>query len=506
MAIIHWFRRDLRLKDNTSLFQAARDARDGIVPVFIFDNAILKSPDCGGPIVQFMLACLAELQQGLHKAGGDLVIRHGKPLDELRKVAHAFKAEAIYFNKDYDPEALARDDEVRRILGKEGINVRGFKDLVIFEEHEILSASADSPYAVYSPYRNAWMKKLKEEGFDDGKLKVLPTPRLNFAEGIGNRSHAKETRSLPALKELGFEEIKELAEEPGEGAGRRRLARFCEKSISAYPTTRNFPALPDGTSRLSAHLRHGTISIRHALRSALEAKAHGDASVAKGVDVWIAELVWREFYQQIVFNFPDVKNDAFKKKFADLPWRHSRKEFAWWTDGKTGCPIVDAGMRQLNAIGWMHNRVRMVTAMFLTKDQQIDYKWGERYFAQRLIDFEVSQNNGNWQWSASTGTDAQPWFRIFNPASQSKKFDPDGIYIRKWVPELADVPAKFIHEPHLMTQAQQIEYRCRIGQDYPAPVVDHAEARVRALKMFQAAIGEGKVASDASALKLKKEG
>jgi deoxyribodipyrimidine photo-lyase len=372
---------------------------------------------------------------------------------------------------------------VQRVLGREGIDVRAFKDSVVFEEHEILTGSSDSPYTVYSPYKNAWWKKFKEEGLEQN-LKVWGKPELKFPKALDGGADGKH-RALPTLKWLGFERIEGMEIEPGEAAGRKMLWHFCERRLGKYANTRNFPAMGGGSSRVSPHFRHGTISVRQALKLALDMSKEGGATVAKGAEVWMNELVWREFYQQILFNFPDVQTRPFKKKFENLKWRRKDEEFNWWTEGKTGYPIVDAGMRQLNASGWMHNRVRMITANFLTKDQRIDYQWGERYFAQRLIDFEVAQNNGNWQWSAGTGTDAQPYFRIFNPASQSLKFDPKGAYIRKWVPELGKVPAKFIHEPHLMSAAEQDECGCRIGRDYPGPVVDHGEARKKALSMFE---------------------
>jgi deoxyribodipyrimidine photo-lyase len=464
MPIIHWFRRDLRLFDNTALFNAARDARDGVIPIFIFDPAILKHPDCGGAIVQFMLGCLEELRASLQKLGGDLLLLHGKPIRQLLELAKKTGASAVYFNKDYDPKAIERDVEVERRLPKSGIEVKAFKDLVVFEEREILAASSGEPYTVYSPYRRAWMERLKKTPPAPG----LPVPRLQFFPVSGGIA-------MPTVQSLGFEPIENLQISPGESAARKMLKRFASAAIKRYPKTRNFPADETGSSRLSAHLRHGTLSIRAAVAAAQKEAA----------DVWLGELIWREFYQQILFNFPDVAGNAFKTKFRKLPWRKDKKELEAWMWGKTGFPIVDAGMRQLNQTGWMHNRVRMIVAMFLTKDLRIDYRLGERYFANRLIDHEVAQNNGNWQWSASTGTDAQPWFRIFNPASQSKSYDPKGVYIRRWVKELSPVPEKYIHEPHTMPAEMQARVGCLIGRDYPLPMVDHAEARKETLGMFK---------------------
>jgi deoxyribodipyrimidine photo-lyase len=463
MPIIHWFRRDLRVYDNTALFRANRDSADGIIPVFIFDDAILRHPDCGGAIVQFMLGCIDDLRKSLRKMGDDLLLLHGKPIAELKKLAKASKASAIYFNKDYDPLAIERDMEVERLLPKQDVDVKAFKDQVIFEEQEILAASTGKPYTVYTPYRKAWMAKLKEEGMAE----ILDRSKLRFAKA------AMRGIEMPTVKGLGFEPIERMEILAGETAGRKVLADFDKHGLAKYARTRNFPAISDGTSRLSPHLRHGTISIRQAV------------SVARGSDVWLGELIWREFFQQILFNFSEVAAHPFKEKFQHLQWRKDKRGFDAWAGGWTGFPIVDAGMRQLNETGWMHNRVRMIVAMFLTKDLRIDYRLGERYFANRLIDHEVAQNNGNWQWCAGTGTDAQPYFRIFNPASQSKTYDPKGVYIRQWVPELTRVPDRFIHDPHQMPEEVQRKAGCRIGKDYPAPIVDHSEARAEALKMFK---------------------
>jgi deoxyribodipyrimidine photo-lyase len=465
MPIIHWFRRDLRLHDNMALFNAHRDSADGIITVFIFDEAILRHPDCGGAILQFMLGCLADLRKSLRSIGGDLVLLHENPLDALKKLAKKSAARAVYYNKDYDPLAIDRDMEVERVLLGDGIEVRPFKDLVIFEEREILAASTGEPYTVYTPYRKAWMKKLGEKGV----AKIVEKPRLRFAK-VG-----KVGIEVPTVESLGFEPIDQMDIAPGETAARKMLNRFAKRGLAKYARTRNFPAITNGTSRLSPHLRHGTISIREAV------------AVARKSEAWLGELIWREFYQQILFNFPEVATDPFRENLRNLKWREDESAFNAWCTGHTGLPIVDAGMRQLNATGWMHNRVRMIVAMFLTKDLRIDYRRGERYFANHLIDHEVAQNNGNWQWSAGTGTDAQPWFRIFNPASQSKTYDAKGEYIRRWIPELKRIPTRYIHEPHTMPIEIQLKSRCIIGKDYPAPIVDHALARAEALKMFRRA-------------------
>ncbi len=467
MPAIVWFRRDLRLHDQTALHHAPRDFPDGIVPVFIFDDAVLKHPDCGPPIVSYMIDCLSELRDALRAAGGDLIIRHGKPLQELKSLAHETAASAVYYNKDYAPGACERDLQIEEQLPKHGVSVRGFKDLVIFEEQEILSASKGEPYTVYTPYRKAWMAKLAGE-FGPLGPDPLPKPKLKFATTL----KAAKTLPLPTAELLGHP-LKHPIEIPaGESAGRRMLKAFCARPIDQYKLNRNLPALANGTSRLSPHLRHGTISVRQCLRAALNATHDRPREAAVGAETWIGELIWREFYQQILFNFPHVETQPFKEKLNNLNWSYDKKHFAAWCEGRTGFPIVDAAMRQLNTTGWMHNRLRMITAMFLTKDLRIDWRWGERYFMQHLIDGETAQNNGGWQWSASTGTDAQPWFRIFNPTTQSKNFDPDGKFIRRFVPELKDVPADLIHAPPPT-------------KNYPPAIIDHAEARTASLAMFK---------------------
>ena len=464
MAAIVWFRRDLRLADHTALWHALNDHRE-VIPVFIFDDRILRATDCGAPIVAFMLGCLHELQANLRKAGGDLILRHGEPLRELAAVANETGATALYFNRDYAPDAIERDDAVERAMTTAGLAVRTFKDQVMYEEQEILSASKGEPYTVYTPYRNAWMKKLES---DFGKAGPVPLkmPPLKFASKLKDAHSIK----LPTVESLGFERDPAHSIPPGEAAANRLLQSFCKKAIAGYATTRNLPALSNGTSQLSPHLRHGTISPRQCLHAAIAARW---AKTAKGVDTWIGELVWREFYQQVLANHPHVADGAFKPKFDKLKWSYDRKHFNAWCEGRTGYPIIDAAMRQLNTTGWMHNRLRMIVAMFLCKDLQIDWKWGERYFMQHLIDGETAQNNGNWQWCASTGTDAQPWFRIFNPQNQSEKFDPKGEFIRRFVPELKNVRDEFIHAPPPMP-------------GYPKPIVDHTKARVKTLAMFKA--------------------
>jgi len=468
MPIVHWFRRDFRLHDNTALWHACRDSGGGIIPVFVFDDAILRHPDCGAPIVRFMLDCLVELRKSLRAEGGDILLLHGKPLEKLRKIARQTGATAIYYNKDYAPAAVERDVAIEEALIHDGITVRGFKDQVIFEEQEICTLSGGLPYTVYTPYKNAWLKKMQQR-----PIEVLGKPKLKFAKSM----RALKGVPMPTAGELGFQSNHQIDIHAGERAALRQLTAFCRKKLQDYQTDRNFPAI-DGSSRLSPHLRHGTLSPRQCTDAALKTRSGG-------ADAWIGELIWRDFYQQVLFNFPRVEHEPFKPNLTRLKWRQSKRDFKRWADGMTGYPIVDAAMRQLNQTGWMHNRLRMIVAMFLTKDLLLDYRLGERYFMQNLIDGDTAQNNGGWQWSASTGTDAQPYFRIFNPTAQGEKFDPKGAFIRRYCPELANIPDQFIHCPRTMPPAEQRRIRFRMGIDYPFPMVDHAEARVRALGMFQ---------------------
>ncbi len=440
---LHWFRADLRLSDNTAL-HAALGSADAVIPLFIFDPAILRALDCGAPIVAFMLECLTSLQSNIEVAGGKLILRHGDNETEMAEVIRATGATALYFNRDYEPYARKRDAAMEKMARQMGLDVHTFKDGGIHEADEVLKQDG-KPYGVFTPYSRTWRLQPKPP--------VLPVAKFTRPAGI------KEPQSiaLPSLHELGFST--DIALPPaGERAGRDRLKTFISHHVLGYADRRDFPA-EDGTSRLSPHLRLGTLSPRTVWAAAEKAKKeHPHAH--RQTDTFVNELIWRDFYRQILWNHPHVATSCFKPEYNDLKWENSDKLFAAWCAGKTGFPIIDAGMRQLNTTGWMHNRVRMIVAMFLTKDLLINWQWGERYFMQKLLDADLASNNGGWQWSASTGTDAQPYFRIFNPMSQAEKFDPEGHYIRQYVPE-ADTLA------------------------YPAPIVDHAKQRVKALALFK---------------------
>jgi len=471
---IVWFRRDLRLHDQRAL-TAACEAWSEVIPLFVFDEPLLQSRMFGSACVNFMLGCLHELASSLADRGLTLQWRRGEPVEEVIRAAREWKADAVYWNRDYEPKAIERDRTVTQRLAKAGVVVRTFKDHVVFESDEVRGATG-GPLQRYSAYRARWRTQWHAatptvQPIPTALAKKIPVP-------------VPHSRPLPTATELGYDPVSSWIE-PGEENALKRLRWFVEGPLHSYATTRNLPA-NDGCSRLSPHFRFGTLSPRMAVHAALKALARGGRVSRPDVLTWVDELIWREFFQHVLASFPHVAEEPFRK-VAVPPSRDPGPEhdslFQPWCHGQTGYPIVDAGMRQLNLTGWMHNRVRMVVASFLIKDLRIDWQSGERYFMQHLVDADLAANNGNWQWCASTGTDAMRGYRILNPALQSKKFDPDGAYIRRYVPELAHVSAKRIHEPHLMTVDEQERARCRIGDDYPSPVVDHQRARQEYLNL-----------------------
>jgi deoxyribodipyrimidine photo-lyase len=475
---IVWFRRDLRLNDQPALTAACGEC-DEVIPLFVFDETLLQSHVFGSVCVSFMLGCLEDVAASLTNRGITLQWRRGESVEEVVQVAQGWKADAVYWNRDYEPGAIERDHAVQQRLAQIGVIVRTFKDHVVFEAEEVRSATGE-PMQRYSAYRTRWWAKWQAV-----KPTILPIPRLLTA---GKAASLPVPPPLPSADDLGYEHVT-LWIEPGERSAQKRLRRFVEGPIHAYITGRNIPAF-DGSSILSPHFRFGTLSARGAVHAALASLAQGRRVSRPDVFTWIDELVWREFFQQALSAFPHVVNGPFREIPAPAPRAPGTERdrlYQAWCEGKSGFPIVDAGMRQLNQTGWMHNRVRMIVASFLIKDLRIDWQSGERYFMQHLIDADVAANNGNWQWCASTGTDAMRGYRIFNPLLQSKKFDPKGEYIRHYVPELAKVPLAAIHEPHTMTVEGQERSGCLIGLDYPAPIVDHQRARQEYLDLGKAA-------------------
>ncbi|MFN3682133.1 MAG: cryptochrome/photolyase family protein, partial [Nitrospira sp.] len=455
-----WFRRDLRLADQPALSAACAEC-DEVIPLFVFDDPLLRSREFGAACVNFMLGSLRELAASLEARGLALQWRRGDPIEEVVRAAHDWNADVVYWNRDYEPRAIRRDQLVQQELERRGIIVKTFKDQVVFESQDIRGATGE-PLQRYSAYRARWWTQWSLH-----KPRALPVPA---ALSSAKQAMRPPSRPLPSAEELGYASLVPWIE-PGEQQARKQLRRFCEGPLHCYSTGRNIPSI-EGTSKLSPHFRFGTISPRTAILAALHTLEKGRPGVSRpDVFLWIDELIWREFFQQILAEFPHVVSGPFRQTVA-LPVRERDQErdrlFQAWCEGKTGYPIVDAGMRQLRQTGWMHNRVRMIVASFLVKDLRIDWQSGEQYFMAHLLDADVAANNGNWQWCASTGTDAMKGFRIFNPTLQGKKFDPDGLYIRRYVPELASVPTANIHEPHLLSRSEQDAARCRIGIDYPA--------------------------------------
>ena len=479
--IIHWFRRDLRLHDNTALAAAARDSGGAVAPLFIFDDALLGGRWASPARTTFMLESLRALDVAMRKRGSALIVRRGDPLAELLGLARELGASGVYWNRDYSPYAIRRDSAIKAALKEVGVEARSFKDAVVFEMGELLTEQS-RPYTVYTPYSRRWRRRLAEVGFT-----VQEPPEL-VSLGTLPQSTAQH---LPSIADLGMQTAQAVPP-GGEQVGRELLYSFAtaqgQHGIAGYATGRDQLALP-ATSRLSPHLRLGTVSVRECLRAAMDAdegpKTKGEANLsADGAAIWIGELIWRDFYVQVLYHHPHVLRGSFKPEFDQIGWENDQALFEAWKAGKTGYPVVDAAMRQLAKDAWMHNRARMIVASFLTKELLIDWRWGEAHFMHMLVDGDPAANNGGWQWAAGTGTDAQPYFRIFNPTSQGQKFDPAGAYVRRYVPELANLPDSFIHEPWKMSPEVQRLYGVQIGHDYPAPIVDHAVQRQRALDLY----------------------
>ncbi|MFQ3661515.1 MAG: deoxyribodipyrimidine photo-lyase [Chloroflexaceae bacterium] len=475
--MIHWFRRDLRLGDNAALTAAARASGGAVLPVFILDEAILFGRFASPGRTAWLLENLRALDAALRAQGLRLILRRGDPLRELLALARESGAAGVYWNRDYTPYAIRRDSAVKQALRASGLAAHSFKDAVIFEMDEVLT-DAGTAYSVYTPYARRWRQRLAAEG-----CAVYPLPRLSPA------APWPASLPIPTLADLGLRCDVPLPP-AGEAAARERLRRFADlqrqPGIATYAVQRERPAI-EGTSRLSPYLRLGVLGIRTTLRAALDLEVAPEAltpPVRDSLERWIGELAWRDFYVQVLYHFPHVLRSAFKREYDALEWENDPALIAAWQEGRTGYPIVDAAMRQLRQEGWMHNRARMIVASFLTKDLLVDWRYGERHFMRLLLDGDPAANNGGWQWAAGTGTDAQPYFRIFNPVSQGKKFDPDGAYVRRYVPELAAVPPQYIHTPHLLPPAEQIRAGVQLGRDYPLPVVDHPTRRAMALDVY----------------------
>jgi len=468
-----WFRRDLRSFDHAALHHALTRF-DRVHCAFVFDRAILDTlPSRRDRRVAFIRESLVELDasldalaRGAGGAGAGLIVRHGFATEAIPQLAVELGVTAVLANRDYEPAARARDATVAARLAAVGIGFGDFKDQVVFERDEVLTREG-RPYGVFTPYARAWRARLSPRA-------LAPHPVAPHAARLAPRT---ARCGVPALAGLGFADVPDLRVPTGMRGGHALFDRFCGR-IERYHEARDFPAA-GGVSGLSTHLRFGTVSVR-------ELVAYAQSRPGEGPRAWLDELIWREFYQMILWHHPHVVERCFRPECDALRWEDAPEHLAAWQAGRTGYPLVDAAMRQLERTGWMHNRLRMVTASFLTKDLGIDWRLGERHFADRLLDYDLAANNGGWQWAASTGCDAQPWFRIFNPVTQSRRFDPRGDFIRRHVPELAGVPERHIHAPWCMDDAEQRRCGVRIGADYPAPAVDHAAARARTLARFEA--------------------
>lgn len=472
-----WFRRDLRSFDHAALHHALKQSKT-VYCVFVFDSEILDQLPRADRRVEFIHDSIVELDAELRAMGGALIVRHAWASEAIPLLAEELGVDAVFVNHDYEPQAVARDALVIDRLAASGRLLFSFKDQVIFEKDEVLTLSAKT-FSVFTPYKNAWLKKL-ETGVDDYYLKPYPIEKYaaHFAAPLPQSI-------IPTLSELGFEKtnLSELRIPTGMSGGQALLEEF-KPRLASYDETRNFPAVK-GPSYLSVHLRFGTVSIRALARLARDAMLRG--SGGSGAGVWLSELIWRDFYFMILHTHPHVVERAFKPDYDKIEFESGPSAdaaFSAWCEGRTGYPLVDAAMLQLNQTGYMHNRLRMVTACFLIKDLGIDWRWGERYFALKLNDYDLSANNGGWQWAASSGCDAQPYFRIFNPITQSEKFDPEGKFIRRYLPQLGKLGNKQIHAPWLLSGMELDHAGVGLGKDYPAPIVAHDEARKLTLERY----------------------
>lgn len=461
---LHWFRNDLRLSDNTALADAASRC-DAMALLFVFDDRLLSGPSMGPARIRFLRESLEDLAERAESRGQRLVIRRGDPREVVPREIERTRAGLLSFNLDTTPYARARDRRVLERVCQQGIEVRTATDRVVFAG-DAVRTQAGTPYTVYTPYRKAWMERY-----------AALRPHAERAPRLPPKLEDRASTPVPSAASLGFQESRaDLPATGGEESGRRRLGYFLEHRAARYAEDRDRPAV-DGTSRLSPHLHFGTISVRQCLDAA-RAAIDDDGGRREGIRTWVDELVWREFYAQVLEHHPRVVRRAFRPEYDALEWEDRDDHFEAWCAGETGFPIVDAGMRQLRDTGWMHNRLRMIVASFLTKDLLVDWRRGEAHFARLLVDADTASNNGGWQWAASTGTDAQPYFRIFNPSRQGERFDPDGDYVRRFVPELEGIEGSTIHRPEASPLLAS-------GSGYPAPIVSHASRREEALRRYR---------------------
>lgn len=468
---IHWFRRDLRLSDNPALVDAATRAAGLVIPVFVVDPTVVRSSRVGANRLAFMYARLHTLDAELRAAGSGLVVLHGDPATVLPEYAREHAVAAVCWQRDETPWASQRDQRVTTQLQAMGIAV-GIHDGQLLVPTDRIRSGGGTPYTVFTPFYRRWRDALRLPD-------AIATPSLV--------AHP-EVQRMPVIPVPPATDVT-IPNTTAEYAYALRT-RFATRRIDAYQRGRDMLAAA-GTSMLSPYLRFGIVSMQSCARIAVATEQQSEVADGRsGAEVWLSELAWRDFYMHICVHFPHVLRGAFRPVYDDIAWENDETLFAAWCSGNTGYPIVDAAMRQLTTTGWMHNRARMIVASFLTKDLLIDWRWGERFFMQHLLDGDTPANNGGWQWAAGTGTDAQPYFRIFNPSSQGTRFDPDGLYVQKYLPALAKVPIKYIHTPWLMPLPVQRSCGVIIGTDYPTPIVDHATQRVRALALYATVRGQ----------------
>ncbi|MFN7727088.1 MAG: cryptochrome/photolyase family protein [Rubrivivax sp.] len=473
-----WLRRDLRADDHAALYHALRAARQ-VWCVFVFDRQILDALPRQDRRVEFIRDSLVGVDAELRALaashgvdGAGLLVRHGWTHEEIPRLARQLRVQAVYANHDDEPAALARDARLRGELADQGVVLHTGKDHLVFERSEVLTLNGGA-FSVFTPYKNAWLKKLNA-------FYLKPYPVARHASALAPKAGGE---TVPTLADIGFEatNLHQLRLPSGPAGGQELLADFLER-MDRYDQTRDYPAIK-GPSYLSTHLRFGTVSIRQLAKLAHDRMVAG----SRGAEVWLSELVWRDFYHQVLHHHPRVVEHAFKPEYDKIKWEHGKHAealFAAWCEGRTGYPLVDAAMLQLAQTGYMHNRLRMVVASFLSKDLGLDWRWGERHFALHLNDFDLAANNGGWQWAASSGCDAQPYFRIFNPVAQSEKFDPEGKFIRRYLPQLTKLPDKLIHAPWTARPVELQACGVVLGRDYPGPVVDHTTARDTTLARY----------------------
>lgn len=460
---VFWFRRDLRLSDNVGLYHALQEC-EKVLPIFIFDKNILSSLSSYDKRVDFIYESILSLNQSLQNYQGNLQIFFSTPEEAFQKLLDSFPIEAVYCNEDYEPYANHRDLAVQNFLLNHHIDFTSYKDQVIFAKNDILN-SQNQPFHVFTHYKNAWLKKIQTQHYQDftpQRYSFLPIPF-----------------TIPDLESLGFEKTNLFSSQlqPGENGAKILIEHFFKK-IDSYHIQRDFPNI-SGTSYLSIYNRFGLVSIRSFIR-----KLFSLQSLSEGKSIWLSELIWREFYMQLLHHYPRIAKEPFQTQYIHFPWENNLELFQQWALGQTGIPIIDAAMNQLNKTGYMHNRLRMIVASFLTKDLLIDYRLGEQYFSEKLLDFDLAANNGGWQWAASTGCDAAPYFRMFSPIRQSEKFDKDALFIQKYLPIFQNVPIKMIHTPWVYEKELQ-EFGVRLGENYPKPIVNLSTRRKEVLSIFE---------------------